>query len=137
MPRVHRAAAARLRDADRQRGRVSVGRRGAAGMRGPRHSEECADTGAGRSHSLRRPGERIQDAAGPAISDKGQDRDYYRPPAVVHRLGGQHRGLAAGKDRTAGPARQLIRRRGSIQEHVECLHERLSLEVEQKLNTEI
>lgn len=50
VPRVHRAAAARLRDENRRRGRVSVGRRGAAGMRGPRHSEECADTGTGRSH---------------------------------------------------------------------------------------
>ena len=43
---------------------------------------------------------------------KGQDRDYYRPPAVVHRLGGQHRGLAAGTDRTAGAARRLVRHRG-------------------------
>lgn len=137
VPRVHRAAAARLRDENRRRGRVSVGRRGAAGMRGPRHSEECADTGTGRSHGLRRSGERIQDAAGPSIPDKRQDRDYYRPPAVVHRLGGQHRGLAAGTDRTAGPARRLIRRRGALQEHVGCLYERLSLEVEQKLNTEI
>ena len=105
VPRVHRAVAAGLRDEDRRRGRVSVGRRGAAGMRGPRHSEECAGTGAGRSHGLRRSGERIQDAAGPSIPDKGQDRDHYRPPAVVHRLGGQHRGLAAGKDRAARPAR--------------------------------
>ena len=89
-------------------------------MRGPRHSEECADTGTGRSHGLRRSGERIQDAAGPSIPDKRQDRDYYRPPAVVHRLGGQHRGLAAGTDRTAGPARRLIRRRGALQEHVDA-----------------
>ena len=59
---------------DRRRGRVSVRRRGAAGMRGPRHSEECADTGAGRSHGLRRPGERIQDAAGPSIPDKGPSK---------------------------------------------------------------
>ena len=79
----------------------------------------------------------VLDEAGPSIPDKRQDRDYYRPPAVVHRLGGQHRGLAAGTDRTAGPARRLIRRRGALQEHVGCLYERLSLEVEQKLNTEI
>ena len=45
--------------------------------------------------------------------------------------------IAAGPDRTARPARRLIRRRGSLQEHVGCLYERLSLEVEQKLNTEI
>ena len=118
-------------------GDEGVGRRGAADMRGPRHSEECADTGAGRSHGLRRPRERIQDAAGLASPHKGQDRDRHRPPSVVRRLGGQHRGHAAGADRAAGQARRLILGRGSLQEDVGCLHECLSLDVEQKLNTAI
>lgn len=45
--------------------------------------------------------------------------------------------LQQGRIVQQGRARRLIRRRGSLQEHVGCLYERLSLEVEQKLNTEI
>ncbi len=134
VPRVHRAAAARLRDDKGDEG-VFVGRRGAAGMRGPRHSEECADTGTGRSHGLRRSGEqyKMQQALQSLIKGKTVIIIAHRLSSIVS---ADNIVVLQQQERTAGPAR-LIRRRGALQEHVGCLYERLSLEVEQKLNTEI
>ena len=58
MPRLHRASAARLRNTDRRQRRIPVRRRSPADMCGTRYPEECADTGAGRSHGFHRPGKR-------------------------------------------------------------------------------
>lgn len=129
VPQIHRTPAGRLCDPDRRQGRLPFGRRGPAGMRGACDPEKRPGTGTGRGDGIRRPRKRVEDAAGAATPDQGQDGHHHRPQAFVDRRGTADTRPQAGAAGTIGAARSAEQDRRGIQKDVGRLYRRVPLAV--------
>ena len=88
-----------------EKGVALSGRSAPADRHRPRHSEECADPGPGRSDQRAGHGIRAGGAGGPGGAYAGAHDDLHRPPAVHDSKGGPDRGPGQRADSGDGHSR--------------------------------